>query len=384
MKKFKEFKNELLIEELNEGLFLDALKGIWNFFKGASKEFQDSANNFTKKIEVQKGWDAVYKTTEAEITNLNQILTNKINSAQDINHIRKSLFDFHRNIFTELMIVSKKMAPNDPQGYLTPIKLFTGTPFWKMYNFDKTQKFVNNLPKAVDALVLDMANKSGFSKEEIQKSIKQYPNPNDVPETTEQTTVEQKPNEQKSGEQPTEQKPNEQTNTEQKTVNQKQTNDNIRGNSTESYILKYSEFNKLFEENNSSNAPNPTNSEVGGNTNQQTNQQQTNQQQTNTNQNANQNTDMTKIKQQVLNTTKTNFLGQIVQKKLKEFKAKVTNQQTTGANTEKDTENIAKSMKGSTNVETKKNILNFVKNADKNTLKKVRDLGGGKDKLGAL
>ena len=93
---------------------------------------------------------------------------------------------------------------------------------------------------------------------------------------------------------------------------------------------------------------------------------------------------MTKLKQQVLTQSKTNFLGQIVQKKLKDFKAKVTNQQTTGANTDQGTEAIAKSMKSSNNLQTKKNILDFVKNADKNTLKKIRDIGGGKDKLGAL
>ena len=91
LKSFEEFKIEQL---MNEGLFSDALKGIWGFFKGASKKFQDSVTNFTKKIETQKGWDAVYKTTDAEINNLNQILTDEINNAPDVSQVRKSLFNF--------------------------------------------------------------------------------------------------------------------------------------------------------------------------------------------------------------------------------------------------------------------------------------------------
>jgi hypothetical protein len=41
-------------------------------------------------------------------------------------------------------------------------------------------------------------------------------------------------------------------------------------------------------------------------------------------------------------------------------------------------------MKASNNLQTKKNILDAVKNSNKDTLKKIRDIVGGKDKLGAL
>jgi DNA polymerase III gamma/tau subunit len=403
LQNFEEFRNEVLADELmNEGIFSDALKSIWSFFKGSSKKFQDSITNFTKKIETQKGWDAVYKTTEAEITNLNQILTDEINNAQDVSQVRKSLFNFHRNVFSELLIVAKKMGPNDPQGYLTPIKLFNGTPFWKMYNFDKTQKFVNNLPKAIDALVLDMAGKSGFSKDEVQKSIKQYPNPADIPESTTTPPV-------NTNQQPT-------TNTTKQPTTPAPANTNsptpapapaptTPAPTNAGYILNFSEFNKLYEAGEQQPPANaaPASPEAGtgtnttNQTNTNTNQQNktnttTDQNKTNTNQQTNttdqnktnQNTDMTKLKEQIITNSKSNFLGQIVQKKLKDFKSKVVNQQTTGANTDQGTESIAKSMKASNNLQTKKNILDAVKNSNKDTLKKIRDIVGGKDKLGAL
>ena len=363
IKNFEEFTNE--------GKFMDALKGIFNFFKGASKKFQDSMNQFTKKIEATKTWDQTYKETQVEMNKLNGLLNDEINNCQDVTHIRKSLYDYHRNLFTSLMVTSNKLTNQGVDGkQLLPVNFFKGTTFADMYNSQKTEDFVaKKLQGSIDGLVRDMGAKSGYSKDDIEKSIKEVPDLSQVKEEqttdqTKQTTDQTKQNTEKPAESTTE-KPAQQP-------------------KTENYTLKFNDFIKILEA--AANTPAPTTPPAKPDAN-------TAKPDANTKPDANKpaaptNTakpDMTKFKQQVINDTKNNFFGQIVNKKLNDFKATVSKTApAAGTDNTKNVETIAKTMKGSSNIDTKKNILNFITNADKNTLKKVRDLGGGKDKLGAL
>lgn len=343
---FEQFNRE---QELNEGKILDALKSIGRFFKGVSTTLQNNINAYTKKLETTKTW------TEA-LNNLNTMLIQpntkyfdeNMKNATTIDQIRHINYEVHVSTFGELNATHKFWDGNNPKSPIAPAVIFAGTPFAAMYNFDNTEAFTKNLPKAIDALVMTYAKKTQYSEEDVKNSINSYKDLSQLPPKQQGDNQQPKP----EGEKPAQgtNPPNQSTNppTTQQTAGYR--------------FVSFNDFKLISEagENTGSNPPtggntsnanppeSPNTPNQGDTTNNQPNQQQNQQQGKGT---------IDSLKNENITNFKNNFYG-IMQKKMKAFKPTTT---PTGGTADKDIQDLTKKMTGSgQNVKSKDNLLKAI------------------------
>jgi hypothetical protein len=343
MKKY----NEFLIEQeeaLNEGIF-DALKSVMKFFKGVNQTLQTNIGNFTKKLDASKNWQDTLTNINTMVIQPNtKYFEENMKTATTVSQIRKINYEVHLSTFTELNATYKKWDATNPKSPINPAVMFTGTPFANMYNFQDTESFTKNLPNAVNGLVSTYAKTAGYPMEDVTKSINDYKdltqNPPAGTEKPAETTTPEKP-----ATQPV------------KPVTQP-VKPPVQNNVSASYTMSFSDFKKLNEEGETTPAS-PTNTTAPASN---TPTPSTTPQPTDTTTPAKPNETGTIDKLKEANTTNftQNFYG-TVQKKLKAFKP-TTGAGTAAPNAQKDVQDVAKTMTGSKNIDSKKNLLKAISN----------------------
>lgn len=340
MKKYEEFLREQ--ESLNEGIF-DALKNIMKFFKGVNRILQTNIENFTKKLDASKNWQDTLTNINTMVIQPNtKYFEDNIKTATTVSQIRKINYEVHLSTFTELNATYKKWDVTNPKSPINPAVMFIGTPFANMYNFQDTQSFTKNLPNAINGLVSTYAKTSGYPMDDITKSI------NDYKDLTQNPPV--------GTEKPTETAPEKPATQPVKPVTEPVKPPVQNNNVNASYTISFSDFKKLNEEDETTTPASPT---------------------TTTSAKPNETGTIDKLKEANTTNFTQDFYG-TVQKKLKAFKP-ATGTGTVSPNAQKDVQDVAKTMKGTQNLDSSKNLIKTISNPKltKGQLADVRDAVAG-------
>jgi len=354
LKSFEEFKKE---QQMNEGIF-DALKSVMKFFKGVSKTLQTNIGNFTKKLDNSKTWQDTLTNINSMVIQPNiKYFEDGMKSATSVSQIRKINYEVHSTTFTELNATYKKWDGQNQKSPISPSAIFVGTPFANMYNFNDTEKFIKNLPNAINALVTTFAKTTGYPMDDVTKSINEY---KDLTQNPPEQKTETPPDQNKQGtgtgtenKQGTENNPTDTTNNSTNNAKSAVKQNSNDTSAFDSYnVLSYNNFMKILEQGENAGGNSPEVKAPEANNNQQ--QPATDNQQKPADNNQQNQQPIDKLKTENINNFKNNFYG-IMQKKLKAFKPTAEN---TGTGVQKDVQDIAKTMTGSgQNVDSKKKLL---------------------------